>query len=318
MQQRQHNADNKHKHSNQHQHILLDKVLQRNIAHGLAIQRQIACQPSRRYSSQRLVQHGQQRGVAAVDSEGDMSRLRQKEGIQLFIISKSIQVNILYKKAIGLALAHCLLHLFTRSVFFDFPVRIVIGNIGLGKIIIPAQSHNIGVRFIEILARGDDRHADRHNLIRKHEAMLFCKIGIIVKMENHVDFAILQRLHHGLLRREALHRKIQPLLLKAARRIADIVSDNAGRSALLLIREEAALAIDEADADFAMLRQPCLLICGKHRHSCHGHVLLIQLLWIKRPVLLHPAHSLIQLSLEVRTVFVDRKIYIRAAHRRNR
>ena len=137
-------------------------------------------------------------------------------------------------------------------------------------------------------------------------------------MENHVDFAILQRLDHLRLRIEALHSKVQPPLLKAVRRIEDIVRDNALKAAVLLIRKEAAVSLQNAHADCAMLRQPRLLVLGKHRHGCRRHIVLIQLLGIKRLVLLDSAHSLIQLGLEIRTVFVDCKINIRAAHRRNR
>ena len=94
-------------------------------------------------------------------------------------------------------------------------------------------------------------------------------------MEDHIDFAILQRLDHLCLRIEALYSKVQPPLLKAVRRIEDIVSDNALMAAVLLIREEAAVSLQNADADFAMLRQPHLLILGKHRHGCRRHILFI-------------------------------------------
>ena len=318
MQQRQHKADDKHKKSNQRQHILLEKVLQRNLMHRLVIHRQVACHHRSRHSSQRLVQHGQQHGIAPVDSEGNIPRLAQKGAMQQFIIGIIRQHTVLCKKAVCLAFTQSLLRFSKRSIFNNFPLRIVMGSIGLGKIIVLRHSKNVGCILIELLLRCNNRYSNLHNSVGKHKAILFCQIVVFSKMENHVDFAILQRLKQLRLRSEALYSKVQPLLLKAARRIEDIVRDSALMAAVLLIREEASVSLQNADADFAMLRQPCLLICGKHRHSCRRQIVLIQLFGIKGPVLLDSAHSLVQLVLEIRTVFADRKIYIRAAHRRNR
>ena len=318
MQQRQHKADDKHQKSNQRQHILLDKVLQRNLMHRLVIHRQIACHHRSRHSSQRFVQHGQQHGIAPVDSEGNIPRLAQKDAMQQFIIGIIRQHTVFCKKAVRLTFTQSLLRISTRSIFNKLPLRIVMGSIGLGKIIVLRHSKDVGCILIELLMRCNNRYGNLHNSVGKHKAILFCQIVVFIKMENHVDFAILQRLKHLRLRIEALHSKVQPLLSKAARRIEDIVRDSALMAAVLLIREEAAVSLQNADADFAMLRQPYLLILGKHRHGCRRHILFIQRLGIKGLVLLDSAHSLVQLGLEVRTVFVDRKIYIRAANRRNR
>ena len=128
-------------------------------------------------------------------------------------------------------------------------------------------------------------------------------------MEEHIYFIILERLQHRFLPGKAHQLKLQSILAQTILGIIDIIVDNADNLAGIRINTaERTIIFQIADTDRAMLLQPSLLIFRKHSAAFLRIIALVKLIHIKGLVIIHLAHSGIQLLLQIRTVLVDNKI----------
>ena len=138
-------------------------------------------------------------------------------------------------------------------------------------------------------------------------------------MEEHINFIILERLCHRFLTGKAHQLKMQGILAQTIPGKIYIIVDNADNLAGIRINAaERTIIFQIADTDRAMLLQPSLLLRRQHGAASLRIIALIQLSHIKRLVIIHLAHSGIQLLLQIRTVLVDNKIDARGGDSRYR
>ena len=296
-----------------------DKIHHRNLFRRTVIHCPSTSQHGRRHLLQRLVQNRQQHRIFPAYGKGISRRLRQKHAAQLSVVSKLRHLHRNANHAGCLTAAHRLLHSCQRIIFHKLPLRIIISNLPLQNTAALFSGHDICRILIKEILRRINHQRRCQSIIGQQQAVLLSNKGIRGEMEEHIYFIFLERLRHILLLGKAHQLKPQSILAQTILGIIYIIVDNADNLARISVyTAERTVIFQIADADRAMLLQPSLLICRQHGAAYLRIIALIKLIHIKRLVIIHLAHSGIQLLLQIRTALVDNKINARGGDSRYR